>query len=79
MAIWRGKTWSWGTFEVENCSIYLNDVLVVQGEEKKKSTGKKSFQAKTCICFCASRNPGLTQNFTFGASCFLFRQYIIDI
>ena len=33
MAIWRGKVYSWGTFEVENCSIYLNDVLVVQGEE----------------------------------------------
>lgn len=33
MAIWRGKVWSWGVFEVENCSIYLNDVLVVQGEE----------------------------------------------
>ena len=33
MAIWRGKVQSWGVFEVENCSIYLNDVLVVQGEE----------------------------------------------
>ncbi len=33
MAIWRGKVQSWGIFEVENCSIYLNDVLVVQGEE----------------------------------------------
>ena len=33
MPIWRGRVWSWGTFEVENCSIYLNDVLVVQGEE----------------------------------------------
>ena len=33
MAIWRGIARSWGTFEVENCSIYLNDVLVVQDEE----------------------------------------------
>jgi len=33
LAIWRGIIRSWGVFEVENCSIYLNDVLVVQGEE----------------------------------------------
>lgn len=33
MPIWRGKVQSWGNFEVENCSIYLNDVLVVKGEE----------------------------------------------
>ena len=33
MPIWKGIVRSWGTFEVENCSIYLNDVLVVQGEE----------------------------------------------
>lgn len=33
MAIWRGIVRSWNAFEVENCSVYLNDVLVVQGEE----------------------------------------------
>ena len=33
MPIWKGIIRSWGTFEVENCSVYLNDVLVVQGEE----------------------------------------------
>lgn len=33
MAIWRGIIYSWDVFEVENCSVYLNDVLVVQGEE----------------------------------------------
>ncbi len=33
MAKWRGIVRSWGAFEVENCSIYLNDVLVVQNEE----------------------------------------------
>lgn len=33
MAVWKGIVRSWNTFEVENCSVYLNDVLVVQGEE----------------------------------------------
>ena len=33
MPVWKGIVRSWGTFEVENCSVYLNDVLVVQGEE----------------------------------------------
>lgn len=33
MPIWKGIVRSWGTFEVNNCSVYLNDVLVVQGEE----------------------------------------------
>ena len=33
MAIWRGKVESWSWFEVENCSVYLNDVLVVRDEE----------------------------------------------
>lgn len=33
MAIWKGIVRSWGAFEVENCSVYLNDVLVVQDEE----------------------------------------------
>ncbi len=33
MPIWKGIVRSWGTFEVDNCSVYLNDVLVVQGVE----------------------------------------------
>ena len=33
MPIWKGIIRSWGTFEVENCSVYLNNVLVVPGEE----------------------------------------------
>ena len=33
MPVWRGIIRSWNTFEVENCSVYLNDVLVVQDEE----------------------------------------------
>lgn len=33
MPVWKGIIRNWGTFEVENCSVYLNDVLVVKGEE----------------------------------------------
>ncbi len=33
MPVWKGIVRSWGKFEVENCSVYLNDVLVIQGEE----------------------------------------------
>ena len=32
MAVWKGIVRSLSSFEVENCSVYLNDVLVVQNE-----------------------------------------------